>query len=123
MNNTNYEDILKHANNENKMVILYFTASWCNPCKSFLPIVMEVLNKLNNENDQLFKFFSLDIDGDDMDKLISKFNIKSVPTLILLNNLDILDRFTGKNKDKLINMLKIGKNKVEEKTVKYKDKI
>ena len=58
-----------------------------------------------------------------MDKLISKFNIKSVPTLILLNNLDILDRFTGKNKDKLINMLKIGKNKVEEKTVKYKDKI
>jgi thioredoxin 1 len=57
--------------------IYYFTADWCQPCKRTRPIVEE----LNRE--QITARFQI-IDIDDNLELVKNFNIKSVPTFIVL---------------------------------------
>ena len=68
--------------------ILYFTAEWCNPCKKTRPIV----EKLNREQ-IMAKFFIIDVDIEP--EMAQDFEIKSVPTFVVMkDNLEI-HRTTG----------------------------
>jgi thioredoxin-like negative regulator of GroEL len=68
--------------------VFYFTADWCNPCKKVKPIVEE----LNRE--QTMAMFQI-IDADIEMELVKKFEIRSVPTFILMENGIELNRITG----------------------------
>jgi len=67
--------------------VLYFTADWCNPCKKVKPIVEE-MNK-----DSVTKFQMIDVDSEM--ELTKKFEIRSVPTFILIKNGTEIKRTTG----------------------------
>jgi thioredoxin 1 len=68
--------------------IFYFTADWCNPCKKTKPIVEE----LNRESvDVRFQIIDVDIEGE----LARKFEIKSVPTFIVIQDGQEIKRTTG----------------------------
>ena len=67
--------------------ILYFTAEWCNPCKRVRPIAEE----LDRDNVIKFQF----IDADDNSDLCRKFDIKSVPTFILVEDGKEVKRING----------------------------
>ena len=67
--------------------VLYFTADWCNPCKKVKPIVEE-MNK-----DSVTKFQMIDVDSEM--ELTKKFEIRSVPTFILIKNGKEIKRTTG----------------------------
>lgn len=66
----------------------YFTADWCGPCKKVRPIVEDI----NRESPSL-KFQI--IDADTSIDLIKKFEIKSVPTFILIKDGEVINRLTG----------------------------
>jgi thioredoxin 1 len=68
-------------------MIYYFTADWCNPCKKVKPIVEEI----NREN--LIKFQMIDVDSEM--ELVKRFDIKSVPTFILIEDGVEVKRITG----------------------------
>ena len=69
-------------------MILYFTADWCNPCKQTKPIVEEL-----NREQIMAKFFIIDVDSDI--EMAKDFEIKSVPTFVVMkDNLEI-HRTTG----------------------------
>ena len=68
--------------------IFYFTADWCNPCKKVKPIVEE----LNRE--QAEAHFQI-IDADIEIELVKKFEIRSVPTFILIENGVEINRIIG----------------------------
>jgi len=68
--------------------ILYFTADWCNPCKKVKPIV-EDLNRESVES----KFQMVDVDSA-MD-LAKTFQIRSVPTFIVIQDGKEVKRVTG----------------------------
>ena len=53
----------------------YFSATWCGPCKQFKPIMEELASEGYN-----IEF----IDGDDNKEEAMKYNIRSVPTTIIL---------------------------------------
>lgn len=55
--------------------VYYFTASWCSPCKTFGPIVEQ----------SGIPFQKVDIDNDT--ELAAKFGVRSVPTLVRVNDL------------------------------------
>jgi thioredoxin 1 len=67
--------------------VLYFTADWCNPCKKVKPIVEEI-NK-----DSTTKFQIIDVDSEM--ELTKKFEIRSVPTFILIKDGKEIKRTTG----------------------------
>ena len=67
--------------------VLYFTADWCNPCKKVKPIVEE-MNK-----DSITKFQMIDVDSEM--ELTKKFEIRSVPTFVLIKNGIEIKRTTG----------------------------
>ena len=67
--------------------VLYFTADWCNPCKKVKPIVEE-MNK-----DSITKFEMIDVDLEM--ELTKKFEIRSVPTFILIKDDKEIKRTTG----------------------------
>jgi thiol-disulfide isomerase/thioredoxin len=68
--------------------IYYFTADWCSPCKRTRPIVEEI----NRENPNVSVQF---IDADMEIDLVSKFNIRSIPTFILFENEKEISRMSG----------------------------
>jgi thioredoxin 1 len=68
--------------------ILYFTADWCNPCKKTKPIV----EQLNTEQ-IIAKFFIIDVDSDI--ERTKDFEIRSVPTFVVLKDNKEIHRVTG----------------------------
>lgn len=74
--------------------VLYFTADWCNPCKRVRPIAEE----LDRDGPIKFQY----IDADDNSDLCRKFEIKSIPTFILIENGEEIRRINGaKTKEQL----------------------
>ena len=66
-----------------------FGAKWCQPCKQ----VDVQLEKLEKEFENV-KFLSLDIDN--IPKLAQKYQVKSLPTIILFKNGREVKRIVGK---------------------------
>jgi thioredoxin 1 len=68
--------------------ILYFTADWCQPCKKVKPIVEE----LNRESfPGIFQVIDVDIEKE----MAQTFEIKSVPTFILFDEGEEVNRIIG----------------------------
>jgi len=72
----------------NGLCAVKFGAEWCGPCKMLEP----KLNKLGEEYPDV-NFVSINVDDDPA--LAKKFQIRSLPTVILLNNGDEVTRVIG----------------------------
>ncbi|MDF2530061.1 MAG: trxA [Gammaproteobacteria bacterium] len=59
-----------------QVVVVYFSADWCQPCHAFAPIFEKVAAQYPN-----LKFGSIDVEK--QKELADDFNIRSVPTLII----------------------------------------
>lgn len=67
--------------------VLYFTAEWCNPCQRTKPIAEEL------KRDGVIDFMFIDADSET--DLIKKFEIKSIPTYILIEDGQEVKRMNG----------------------------
>tara|TARA_Y100001973_G_C5094182_1_gene279152 strand:- start:536 stop:781 length:246 start_codon:yes stop_codon:yes gene_type:complete len=66
--------------------IKYFSAAWCGPCKTFKPIMTEIANEGHS-----VEF----IDIDQSQNLASKYNVRSVPTVLVTENGQEISRLVG----------------------------
>ena len=80
--------------------ILYFTAEWCNPCKKTRPIVEEL-----NREQIMAKFFIIDVDIEL--EMAQDFEVKSVPTFVVIKDNKEIHRVTGaKTKQQLEELIR-----------------
>ncbi len=70
-------------------VLVDFWATWCGPCKSLGPI----LEKLAGEYNGAFKLAKVDVDKEQ--QIAAAFQIRSVPTVFLIKDGQIVDGFPG----------------------------
>jgi len=75
--------------------LLYFSAPWCQPCRQLKPIMEQISNA-----------YPVEIVDVENSPLSQKYNIRSVPTVILLKNGQELRRFIGlKTFDQITNFI------------------
>ena len=87
-------------NEVNSKTILYFTATWCPPCKKIKPIY-ENLSEKYNEN---VAFGKIDVD-ENSDSSV-EFDVSAVPTFVFMDKKDVVARFTGADEGKLEDHIK-----------------
>ena len=86
INKNNYES---EVVNSDIPVLLDFYATWCGPCKMLAPIIEE----LAHEYEGKVKICKVDVDSDP--ELAIKFEVASIPTLVLLKNGELVKKNVG----------------------------
>lgn len=85
---------------KNKLVLVDFWASWCTPCRMMAPVLNEVADELSG-NSHIGK-----VNIEEYQSLAQKFQVRNIPTLILLKNGKEINRFVGvKSKDFLLEQI------------------
>lgn len=69
--------------------LLYFSASWCGPCKSMSPIVEGIASMMEE------RFNTIKIDIDSVPTIAADYGIRSVPTMMLVKDDEIIDQRVG----------------------------
>ncbi len=90
LSDSNYE---KHLENNND-ALLFFTASWCGPCKQTKPHYEKAENELQSLNPELNLSFCI-IDVDEAPNAATFFNIECMPTFVLIKDNVVVDRIMG----------------------------
>ncbi|MCF8460422.1 MAG: thioredoxin [Flavobacteriales bacterium] len=81
----NFNEII----NSDKPVLIDFHATWCGPCKAMTPILQDVHRKVGT------KATVLKIDVDKNAKVAAKYQIQSVPTLMVFKKGKMVWRQSG----------------------------
>ena len=68
--------------------LFYFSADWCQPCKTLAPIMEEV--------SKLYPVQKINVDYEA--DVITKYGVRNIPTVILVESGQEVRRFTGGKK-------------------------
>lgn len=82
LNENNFDDLIK-----NEKVLVDFNATWCGPCRMLKPILDDYSEKTDIP--------ILSVDVDKFEEIAAKYNIYSIPCLILFNHGEEAKRNVG----------------------------
>ena len=86
--------------NSDKVCLVDFYADWCGPCKMMSPIIEEIADELGD------KVKVGKVNSDENMELAEKYQIMSIPTIMIIKNGQIVKTFVGvTNKEEIINNL------------------
>ena len=92
LNDTNFEDQIKEG-----IVLVDFWAPWCGPCRSQVPIIEALAEKVDG------KALIAKLNVDEAASAAGKFNVMSIPTLIVFKDGAEAERFVGvQSEEKLL---------------------
>lgn len=78
----------------NHKSVLYFTASWCQPCKNIKPVYEKLSETYTN-----VAFGKVDVD-ENSDAALD-FEVSAVPTFVLFENEHATEKWAGADEEKL----------------------
>jgi thioredoxin 1 len=92
LNDTNFKNQTKSG-----ILLVDFWAPWCGPCKMMAPVLNEMA-EMDSDKVTIAK-----VNVDQQQQLATKFNIRSIPTLVMFANGKEVKRFSGiKNRSFLL---------------------
>ena len=96
VNSQNFEEeVIKSE----KPVLIDFYADWCGPCKMLSPIIDEIAEE--NSDIKVVK-----VNVDDSQDLAMKYQVMSIPTLVVIKNGEEVNRSVGLiDKSQVLNLI------------------
>ena len=85
----NSETFTSEVLEQTKLVLVDFWAEWCGPCKQIAPTLEELAEKYS-ENLSVCK-----IDVDSNRELALQYNVRSIPSLMIFKNGEMVDSLIG----------------------------
>lgn len=82
------EKLTNQVDLDSGIAVIKFYATWCQPCKKMTPIIEKLAEEF-----KIAKFYEADVDEDT--DLVHKFDIKSVPSVVFLENGKIFSKVIG----------------------------
>lgn len=96
INNSNYEEFTKSG-----VSFLQVSTTWCGPCKALTPVVESLSDSSEVESVNFGK-----LDADESRELAQKLGVRSVPSLFVFKNGEIVEQGVGmKSKEQLLEMV------------------
>ena len=87
--NLSLDNFDKEISSSNIPVLVDFWAEWCGPCKSLGPILEEISKDLKD------KLQVVKVNLDENQDLAMKYSIRSIPTLLLFKEGELVDTKVG----------------------------
>jgi thioredoxin 1 len=85
LTDANFEETI----NKNPLVLIDFWAGWCGPCRALAPTIAELAN------DMAGKVLVAKLDVDENPQTAEKFQVYSIPTVVLIKDCCEVDRIVG----------------------------
>ena len=82
------EEFEKNVKSSDKLVFVDFYADWCGPCRMMAPIVEEISEEVDDVD-----FYK--VNCDDEQELASKYEVMTIPTLLILKKGEQIKEFIG----------------------------
>ncbi|KAF7150849.1 hypothetical protein RHSIM_Rhsim02G0114900 [Rhododendron simsii] len=89
-----WESYISQATNQGSPIVVHFTASWCMPSVAMNPFFEELAYTYQ---DVLF----LAVDVDDVKEVATKYEVKAMPTFLLMKDGAQVDKLVGANPDEI----------------------
>ena len=70
-------------------VLIDFWADWCAPCKALMPVLTKLAQEFNGQ------FILAKINIEEQPELAAQFQVRSVPTVMLVSQGQLVDQFNG----------------------------
>jgi len=97
--NITKDNFVEEVINSDKPVLLDFWAPWCGPCRMIAPIVEEIADERSD-----IKVGKINVDEEP--SLATQFGIMSIPTLVVMNNGEVVNQVVGvRPKDQILKLL------------------
>ena len=88
-NDINKDNFSSEVLENDKLVLVDFWAEWCGPCKQIAPTLEELAEKYS-ENLSVCK-----VDVDANRELALQYNVRSIPSLMIFKNGEMVDSLIG----------------------------
>jgi thioredoxin 1 len=79
------ETVLK----SDQVALIDFWAQWCGPCRAIAPIIEDLANEYEG------KAVIGKVDVDTNQEIAMKYSIRSIPTILIIKNGEVVDRHVG----------------------------
>lgn len=80
-------------------VVVDFWATWCGPCQMLLPVIEELADEADG-------FKVAKVNSDENPELVTKFGIRTIPTLLVFKNGEVVNKSIGViSKDEIIKLI------------------
>jgi len=96
MNNLTDENFDKEVNAQDKLVLVDFFATWCEPCSMLAPILEKVAEEFKE------KIVLMKANLDSAPLSAQKFSVEKIPTVVLLKNGKLISGFVGLSSEQSI---------------------